>query len=119
MYDAELEAHRTGIEQALVNVTPKQFQEENALRKKYNLRLLKEPKNPFKPSKVNLMAIYVADYMQNHEESGLSREAPYSKAIASFKCLNKDQVKVRKPKTKSRLKEWLLNTMQYISFLGV
>jgi hypothetical protein len=47
------------LEAALNNATPKQFAEENALRKKYKLTLLKDPRQPKRPK--NNFLFYLED----------------------------------------------------------
>ncbi|KAI8982262.1 high mobility group box domain-containing protein [Mycotypha africana] len=48
-YEQESNAHFNGIETAINNATPEQIRKENLLRKKHNLGLLKDPREPKRP----------------------------------------------------------------------
>lgn len=49
IYEQEVEAHNIKKNEALKNATPQQFFEENRLRRKYKLNLIKDPSQPKRP----------------------------------------------------------------------
>jgi len=55
-YQNELKAHKEGMEAALSSASPKQISDENALRKKYKLETIQDPKMPKKP--MNSFMVY-------------------------------------------------------------
>lgn len=82
------------MEQALKNATPKQFKEENGLRKKYGLTLLKDPRAPKRP-KNNFM--YYLDHLRETNDpliAGNDVTVQVSAAAKKFKTLSPTEKKV-------------------------
>ncbi|KAI8330234.1 hypothetical protein BC941DRAFT_475797 [Chlamydoabsidia padenii] len=48
-YQREAKLHEDAVKKALTEATPQQIHDENILRRKYNLTLLKDPKQPKRP----------------------------------------------------------------------
>lgn len=89
-----MEAHRAKMEEVLSKTTPKQFKEENMLREKYNLDLVKDPKEPKRP--LNRFLFYIRHLREIDDPSvrGLAPKDQASIAAKKFKTLTEEEAKV-------------------------
>ncbi len=93
-YKKESEEHLAKMDEALKKATPQQFAKENALRKKYNLAILKDPKQPKRP--LNAFFFYI-EHLRNNKDSAFVAASPreqVSLAAKRFKKLSASEVEV-------------------------
>jgi hypothetical protein len=81
------------FEKAISEATPEQFQTENYLRKKYNLALLKDPKQPKRPK--NSFLFYM-DHLRAIRDPAILGEprSQVSEAAKKYKQLSESELKV-------------------------
>ncbi|KAF7728558.1 hypothetical protein EC973_005962 [Apophysomyces ossiformis] len=93
-YKAGVAAHTEALKKALENATPQQFHDENVLRKKYKLPLLKDPKAPKRP--LNSFLLFMSHLRETRpdEFTKLSQLEQAIYAGKHFKALTAEQ---RKP----------------------
>ncbi|KAI9279639.1 high mobility group box domain-containing protein [Sporodiniella umbellata] len=85
-FQKEKELHETAYAEALNKATPQQIQEENFLRKKYKLPLLKDPKKPKRP--LNAFVYYYTSVADKFDDKSV-RVADRAKQISlQYKALS-------------------------------
>lgn len=82
------------MEEVLSNTTPKQFKTENALRKKYDLELVKDPRQPKRPK--NNFLFYL-DHLRSTNDpimSSVDVKTQLSEAAKKYKTLDATEAQV-------------------------
>jgi hypothetical protein len=81
------------FEKAINNATPKQFRLENNMRKKYNLSLLKDPKQPKRPK--NSFLFYL-EHLRTIRDPAILGDprSQVSEAAKKYKQLSESELKV-------------------------
>lgn len=97
----ESKAHYESLEKALNNATPAQFHQENLLRKKYNLTLLKDPRQPKRPK--NGFMLYLDHLRATNDPVVTNNEVKVQvvEAAKKYKALSPSEAKVRKRERKT------------------
>ncbi|RCH93376.1 hypothetical protein CU097_005107 [Rhizopus azygosporus] len=91
IYKEKKEVHDAAMEKALNNATSKQFYEENLLRKKYKLPLLKDPKKPKKP--LNAYMLYFQAKKDDPSVNGLTIQEKTKKIAQQYAQLPESEKK--------------------------
>ncbi|KAI8078920.1 uncharacterized protein BX664DRAFT_343084 [Halteromyces radiatus] len=66
IFEREVKVHEDAVQKALLEATPREIHAENILRRKHNLTLLKDPKQPKRP--LNGYMLYL-DHLRTHGPS--------------------------------------------------
>ncbi|CAO0794174.1 unnamed protein product [Mucor circinelloides] len=112
-FQAAAKRHDEALEKALLNATPKQIKEENELRKKYNLSLLRDPrqpkrcKNSFLLFMDHLKASNDTFIQENHGKNTVSEAAKMYRALSEAeKNVYRDQAKVLQEQHNKKMSEY-------------
>ncbi|KAI8077267.1 uncharacterized protein B0P05DRAFT_544280 [Gilbertella persicaria] len=118
-YQAKSKEHVEALEKALNNATPQQFFEENSLRRKYKLTLLKDPKHPKHPK--GPFFLYLEHLRATNDpiyQSGKSTEQ-VAEAAKKYKSLPEQEIKVFRDKAKFEKEQYDAAMKKYMSNVGV
>ncbi|CAO3648126.1 unnamed protein product [Cunninghamella blakesleeana] len=104
IYKKEYNLHKEKYDEALQKATPQVIHDENILRKKYNLPLLKDPKKPKRP--MNAYMFYLESIRHTEDYRHLSVAEQAHTAAKAYKALNPDDKKIFETEAKKRQQEY-------------
>ncbi|KAG1170286.1 hypothetical protein G6F70_007825 [Rhizopus microsporus] len=116
IYKEKKEAHDAAMEKALNNATSKQFYEENLLRKKYKLPLLKDPKKPKKP--LNAYMLYFQAKKDDPSVYGLTIQEKTKKIAQQYAQLPESEKKSFTEKANKLHEEYRKKLAEYNRLVG-
>ncbi|GAA5803704.1 hypothetical protein EDC94DRAFT_513973 [Helicostylum pulchrum] len=105
-YKKEVALHKAKLEEVLSNTTPKQFKTENALRKKYDLELVKDPRQPKRPK--NNFLFYL-DHLRSTNDpimSSVDVKTQLSEAAKKYKTLDATEAQIYVEKAKAASEQY-------------
>ncbi|KAI8369308.1 uncharacterized protein BYT42DRAFT_583861 [Radiomyces spectabilis] len=102
-YKKAVQDHEMALKKALDNATPQQFYDENLLRRKYKLPLLKDPKSPKRPK--NGYLFYMEHLRQNGPED-FKQALPMEQSTSGSKMYRSLTTAEKKPFDDMAKKAW-------------
>ncbi|GAA5815692.1 hypothetical protein MFLAVUS_009205 [Mucor flavus] len=106
IYKKEVALHKAKLENVLNNTTPKQFKTENELRKKYNLELVKDPRQPRRPK--NNFLFYL-DHLRSTSDPIMVTadvKTQLSEAAKKYKTLDASEAQIYVEKAKAASEQY-------------
>ncbi|ORZ06476.1 hypothetical protein BCR42DRAFT_397778 [Absidia repens] len=114
-YQKEAKLHDDAVKKALTDATPQQIHDENILRRKYNMTLLKDPKQPKRP--LNSYMIYLNHLRKtgSAEFKQLSASQQAHEGSKSFKLLSAHEKETYEQQAKKNHADFLVANDEYKS----
>ncbi|KAI8052771.1 hypothetical protein BDF21DRAFT_371568 [Thamnidium elegans] len=113
IYKKEVALYKGTLEDVLKNTTPKQFKAENELRKKYNLDLVKDPRQPRRPK--NNFLFYLEHLRATNDPimAGLDVKTQLSEAAKKYKTLDTNEAQIYVEKAEAASKQYIRDMDAY------
>ncbi|CAO3601348.1 unnamed protein product [Absidia cylindrospora] len=114
-YQKEAKLHDDAVKKALEDATPQQIHDENILRRKYNMTLLKDPKQPKRPLNSFMMYLIHLRKTGSAEFKQLSASQQAHEGSKSFKLLSAQEKETYEQQAKKNHSDFVMANDKYKS----
>ncbi|CEP14307.1 hypothetical protein [Parasitella parasitica] len=112
-FESEAKAHDECLKEVLSKTTPEEFRKENALRKKYNMKPLRDPRRPKRAKGSFLLFLDHLKSINDPAIAGKDTVTQATEAGKKFKALSENERKLFDDKAKSLRDEYVKELKAY------